>query len=133
MKIIQQANKAGRESARGINNVIRRDAKRLGVIIKTLRRAGVNVQNVYLDSMSYNVGITGSRAELDIVFGVLRRAGLTPGRRPEEKNTYYSTFWYWTEDKSEYVFVSFSSTSCKRVKTGTELKEVDVYEMVCED
>lgn len=133
MKIIQQANKAARESARNINNIIKRDAKRVTEIIKSLQRAGINPISVHVDYSSYNVSITGTRAELDIMFGVLRRAGLKPGRRPEEKKTYYATFWYWDESESEYIFVSFSSTSCKRVQVGTKMEEVPVYETVCEE
>jgi hypothetical protein len=133
MKIIQQANKAARENARSINGVIKRDAKRVTEIIKSLQRAGVKPYNVTVDYSSYNVWITGTRADLDIMFGVLRRAGLRPSRRPEEKNTYYATFWYWDESESGYVFVTFSSTSCKRVQVGTKMEEVPVYETVCEE
>jgi hypothetical protein len=65
------------------------------------------------------------------MFGVLRRAGLTPRSRPQEKEPVYTTWWNWEDGNN--VWISFSSTSCKRVKVGTEMKEVDVYETVCED
>lgn len=134
MKIIQQANKAARENARNINNIIKRDAKRVTEIIKSLQRAGVNINHVYIDSSSYNVSITGSRADLDIMFGVLRRAGLTPRTRPAEKQTDYCAFWNWSDDSADgYLWVAFSSTSCKRVQVGTKMEEVPVYETVCEE
>jgi len=133
MKVIQNANKVARENAKAINRVIKRDAKRVGDVVKILTGAKLNVTYVYVDSGSYNISVVGSRADLDIMFGVLRRAGLRPGRRPEEKNTYYATFWYWDEIGSEFVFVSFSSTSCKRVQVGTKMEEVPVYETICEE
>ena len=33
----------------------------------------------------------------------------------------------------EYVWISFASTSCKRVQVRTEMQEVPVYETVCEE
>ena len=131
MKIIQEANKWARATARAISDVIKRDAKRVGEIVKMLTKAKLAVTYVYVDSYSYNVSVTGTRADLDIMFGLLRRAGLTPKSRPQEKEPVYSTSWSWEDGNS--VWISFSSTSCKRVKVGTETKEVDVYETVCED
>jgi len=131
MKIIQQANKVARETTKAINHTIKRDAKRVGGVVKILTGAKLNVAYVYVDSSSYNISIIGTRADLDIMFGLLRRAGLTPRSRPQEKEPTYSTYWNWEDGNS--VWVMFSSTSCKRVKTGTEMKEVDVYETVCED
>jgi len=133
MKIIQQANKAARENAKMINNVIKRDRKRAAAVLTALKRAGIQIGHVYVDSCSYNVSITGTRADLDIVFGVLRRAGLKPSSRPQEKESYYSTFWHWDEESVNYLWVSFSSSTCKRVQVGTKMEEVPVYETVCED
>lgn len=131
MKIIQQANRVARENAKLVARVIKRDGKRVGNMARALKRAGVNVQNVYLDSSSYNISVTGTRADLDILFGVLRREGLTPDTRPKEKEPSYSTYWRWED--AGCIWVWFSSTSCKRVQVGTEMKETPVYEMVCED
>ena len=133
MKIIQQANKTARENVKMINNVIKRDRKKAAAVLTALKRAGIQIGHVYVDSCSYNVSITGTRADLDIVFGVLRRAGLKPSSRPQEKKSYYSTFWHWDEESSNYLWVSFSSSTCKRVQVGTKMEEVPVYETVCED
>lgn len=133
MKIIQQANKVARFNAKMINNVIKRDRKRAAAVLTALKRAGIQIGHVYVDSCSYNVSITGTRADLDIMFGVLRRAGLTPSSRPQEKESYYSTFWHWENESSNYLWVSFSSSTCKRVQVGTKMEEVPVYETVCED
>ena len=131
MKIIQDANKTARNNAKAVNYIIRRDAKRVGEVVKILTRAKLSVTYVYVDSGSYNISIMGTRADLDIMFGLLRRAGLTPQSRPQEKQSTYATHWTWED--GNHVWISFCSTSCRRVKTGTEMKEVDVYEMVCED
>jgi hypothetical protein len=133
MKIIQQANKYGRDRARQINQIIKRDSKRVATICKALQKAGVNVTNVSVDSTSYNISITGPRADLDVMFGILRRFGLQPKNRPEEKTQYYSTFWKFDELMSEFLFVTFSSTSCRRVQVGTKMEEVPVYDTVCEE
>ena len=134
MKIVSEANKTARKVIQDTHKVIRRDRRRIEAILKALRCAGIEAHHVSVDSSSYNVNITGTRADLTIMFGILRRLGLTPSRRPEEKTQYYATFWYWNgEGSGEFVFVSFSSTTCKRVQVGTKTEEVPVYEMVCED
>ena len=134
MKIVQQANRMARETMKNMNRIIKRDGKRVGDVVKVLKRAGVNINHVYVDSSSYNVSITGTRADLDIMFGVLRRAGLIPRSRPAEKQTDYCAFWNWSEDSvDDYLWVSFSSTTCKRVQVGTRMEEVPVYETVCEE
>jgi hypothetical protein len=132
MKIIQEANKYARIRARRVGQVIKRDSKRVAVICKTLQKAGVNVTDVGIDSSSYNISITGPRADLDVMFGILRRLGMQPTSRPQEKTQYYSTYWTF-EGTTDYIFVMFSSTSCKRVQVGTKMEEVPVYDTVCEE
>jgi hypothetical protein len=132
MKILVEANKEARQRARDINNVMKRDNAKVKSILKTLAAAGINIQYVYADTGSYNVNITGSRADLDIMFGLLRRAGLTPVSRPKEKESEYGTKWY-TEDRSFRIWIFFASTSCKRVQVGTKTVEQPVYETVCEE
>jgi hypothetical protein len=134
MKIVQEANRSARDSARCTAAIIKRDSKRISEVVKALTRAGVNVINVYVDRHSYNLSITGPRADLDIMFGILRRAGLTPNNRPEEKSQHYTTYWVFPTGYGEqHVWISFTSTSCKRVQVRTEMQEVPVYETVCED
>jgi|688.fasta_scaffold120510_3 hypothetical protein len=132
MNIVQQANKYARNRARRIGQIIKRDNKRVATICKVLQKAGVNVTDVGVDSSSYNISITGPRADLDVMFGILRRLGLQPTSRPQEKTQYFSTYWTF-EDTTDYIFVMFSSTSCKRVQVGTKMEEVPVYDTVCEE
>jgi hypothetical protein len=131
MKIVQEANKYGRNRARRIIQTIKRDRERITLICRALQKAGVNITDVSVDGSSYTISITGPRADLDVMFGILRRHGLQPGSRPEEKTQYYSTYWTF-KDSTNYVFVMFSSTSCKRVQVGTKVEEVPVYDTVCE-
>ena len=133
MKMVQEANRNARENAKGQAAVIKRDSKRVSQIVKALQRASVNVSNVSVDSSGYNISVLGSRADLDVMFGVLRRAGLIPNRRPQEKEAYYSAFWHFDKDELAHVWVMFSSTTCKRVQVRTEIQEVPVYETVCEE
>ena len=132
MNIVQQANKYARNRARRIGQIIKRDNKRVATICKVLQKAGVNVTDVGVDSSSYNISITGPRADLDVMFGILRRLGMQPTSRPQEKTQYYSTYWTF-EGTTDYIFVMFSSTSCKRVQVGTKMEEVPVYDTVCEE
>ena len=132
MNIVQQANKYARNRARRIGQIIKRDNKRVATICKVLQKAGVNVTDVGVDSSSYNISITGPRADLDVMFGILRRLGLQPTSRPQEKTQYFSTYWTF-EGATDYIFVMFSSTSCKRVQVGTKMEEVPVYDTVCEE
>ncbi len=132
MNIVQQANKYARDRARRIGQIIKRDNKRVATICKVLQKAGVNVTDVGVDSSSYNISITGPRADLDVMFGILRRLGMQPTSRPQEKTQYYSTYWTF-EGTTDYIFVMFSSTSCKRVQVGTKMEEVPVYDTVCEE
>lgn len=132
MNIVQQANKYARDRARRIGQIIKRDNKRVATICKVLQKAGVNITDVGVDSSSYNISITGPRADLDVMFGILRRLGLQPTSRPQEKTQYFSTYWTF-EDTTDYIFVMFSSTSCKRVQVGTKMEEVPVYDTVCEE
>jgi hypothetical protein len=132
MKLVQEANKHGRNRARRIAQTIKRDGKRVTTICKALQKAGVNIIEVSVDGSAYNISITGPRADLDVMFGILRRHGLQPFDRPKESTQHYSTWWTF-EDSADYVFVMFASTSCKRVQVGTKMEEVPVYETVCEE
>ena len=133
MKIIQEANRSAREHAKRQSAIIKRDGKRVAEAAKALKKAGINIVNASVDGYSYNLYITGSRADLDIMFGVLRRAGLSPSTRPQERETNYSTWWSFPESERESIWITFTSTSCKRVQVRTELQEVPVYETVCEE
>jgi len=130
MKLVTEANRQARRTAEYMRRRMKLDSKAVGDIVKALAKADLNINGVSVDSTGYDIHVTGSRADLDIMFGILRRAGLEPDSRPQEKQSTYSTYW---RNEVLRIWVMFSSTSCKRVQVRTELQEVPVYEMVCED
>ena len=130
MKLVTEANRLARNRAASIRRRMKLDAKAVGDIVKALAKADLNINDVSVDSTGYDIYVTGSRADLDIMFGILRRAGLEPDSRPQEKQSIYSTYW---RNEVLRIWVMFSSTSCKQVQVRTELREMPVYETVCED
>lgn len=89
----------------------------------------VNAEDGYID-----IHLAGDKHQLNAAFGILRRRGFEPNSRPEPKSSTYSAI-FRKEDSAGMVFFHFSSTQCRRVKTGTRTREVteDVYEMVCDE
>jgi hypothetical protein len=81
-----------------------------------------------------SIHVVGDKHQLNAAFAMLRRRGYEPNSRPEPKSSTYSTF-FQKEDVPGLVFFNFSSTQCRRVKTGTRTREVteDVYEIVCDE
>lgn len=97
--------------------------------IEKLEPTSVSVDEGYL-----SINITGDKHKLNAVFGVLRRRGYEPNSRPEPKSSTYVTY-FQKQNVSGLIFFNFSSTQCRRVKTGTRTREVteDVYEIVCDE
>ena len=85
---------------------------------------------VYLCEYSVDISFSGSKSVLNTVIGVLRKHGFNSGERPKEGDVRYAT--YWTNNAGHRLWVSFSSTSCRRVKTGVQMVEQPVYEVICE-
>lgn len=81
---------------------------------------------------SIDVSFAGSGEKLGKVWGLLRRAGYSTDSRPKAGDSTFSAFWSAPDDLSR-VWLNFSSTVCKRVKVGTKMVEVAVYETVCEE
>jgi hypothetical protein len=75
-------------------------------------------------------GIIGNRDKLIKAIRILRTSGLKSCDIPKEGSSTFSS-WYHNEDHSLGVFLSFSSTVCRRVKVGTKTETVDVYAVEC--
>jgi hypothetical protein len=77
--------------------------------------------------------ISGDKDKLVQVIRLLRTSGLVADddKKPAEKQPLFQA-WYRNAADDVRVYLSFSSTVCKRVQVGTETKEVPVYETVCE-
>ena len=93
---------------------------------------GIELVRVSFDSDSINLSIAGDQDVLKSIFQALRPLGYVPRQRPDIKPqpTYQTYFDH--PDKEMRIWLNFSSTLCKRVKVGTKMQEVDVYETVCE-
>lgn len=89
----------------------------------------VNADDGYI-----SIDLAGDKHQLNAAFGILRRRGFEPSARPESKSSTFSTI-FRKEDDEGMIFFNFSSTQCRRVKTGTRTREVteDVYEIVCDE
>lgn len=72
----------------------------------------------------------GDKAKLLAMFRTMRKHGYTPSSRPAAETTYFYAYWD-RADGIGSVWVGFTSTVCKRVQVGTEMKEVAVYEVRC--
>ena len=90
-----------------------------------------DVVSVSLDISSIDISIAGKRDVLVKAFGILRRAEFNTSHRPEENKASYSA--YFTNPSGAKIWLSFSSTQCRRVQVGTETVEQPVYETVCDD
>lgn len=90
--------------------------------------------SIYAEDGYVSINLTGDRHVLNAGFGTLRRHGLNTNDRPKKgESQYMGTFT--KPEVSGLVFLNFSSTQCRRVKTGTRTREVveDIYETVCDE
>ncbi len=90
----------------------------------------LNVVSVYFTG-TLDISITGDKHALTAGFGALRRLGFEPTTRPKSGEPQYHTFF--THESGAQIWFAFSSTQCRRVKTGTKTVEQDVYETVCDE
>lgn len=90
--------------------------------------------SLYIENGWTSLSVTGDKHKLNAVFGMLRRHGWQTATRPEKGQSQYNAFFY-KGGHSGSVYLSFSSTQCRRVKVGTRTKEIteDIYETVCDE
>lgn len=111
--------------------------------VEGLREASEEISALYTDlqaklgdvlvlshsSGQFEISMHGTRDDLKKVFNRMRFHGFEPDSRPAEKDPHYGTYFH----KDEVCFwFNFSSTQCRRVQTGTETKEVPIYETICD-
>lgn len=103
-----------------------------GPLLDELEKLSPQLVNVEDGWISFN--LVGDKHLLNAAFGLMRRHGYEPYNRPEKNSSTYSTH-FKKENVDGLVFFSFSSTQCRRVKTGTRTRTVeeDVYEIVCDE
>lgn len=130
---IEEQMKDERETTSRRELFLKNNRPAIVVVAKSLRKMEDNVLSFWVDAISLNISMTGDKHVLQAAFGELRKLGLKPRVRPVPNDPSYNTYFDSEDPNSAFqVWFSFSSTSCRRVKVGTEMKEVDVYETVCE-
>jgi hypothetical protein len=82
-----------------------------------------------LDNEWISLSFAGDGDKLKTVWTVLRRHGFNTPLRPAKGDTAFNAFW--KREGHADIFMMFSSTLCKRVQIGTEMKEVPVYQTQC--
>lgn len=92
----------------------------------------IEVTRACLNTDCVDLSITGDRHTLNAIFTAFRRLGYEPSDRPtKEHKPTFSCYWnHPVEDAKFWLY--FTSSKCTRIKVGTETKEVDIYEVVCE-
>ncbi len=90
---------------------------------------GLNIEPYYDSSL--NIHFTGDKHKLAAVVRILRTGGMISQTDPPTANA--SSWWAYfrTQDYSKECYINFSSSVCRRVKTGTKMVQQDVYETVC--
>jgi len=78
-----------------------------------------------------NVPCSGNKQRLAQIVRIFRTAGFsTTAERPKQGDSSWYAYFDHPECSIRIWFV-FSSSVCRRVKTGTKMVEVDIYETVC--
>ena len=84
-------------------------------------------------SSSIEIPFTGDGDRLTEVWGLLRRAGWKLVSNPPKKgDTTFSGIWsHQSDNRFADIWMSFSSTACRRVQVGVRMVEQPVYEVQC--
>ena len=85
-----------------------------------------NLDNDYIAML-----FTGDGKRLGDVWGALRQHGYTTHARPKKGDTTFYSFW--ELEGQARIFMSFSSSMCRRVQVGTKMVEQPIYETQCGD
>jgi len=138
-KMMQQVNKTHRNRM----GYIKVYARLFTAILRDMLRNKVNIINASIGFRSLDLSVSGDYEMLLRTMRVLRSYGLNAEKRPAEGAASYYAYWEtkYNEDDfdltvpEEYldarIFLNFTSTQCERVKVGTRLEEVPVYETRC--
>ena len=76
-----------------------------------------------------DISFAGDGERLRQVWALLRRSGYVPNCHPKKGDT--SHYCFWEQEGVSRFWMSFTSTLCKRVQVGTEMKEVPIYQTQC--
>jgi hypothetical protein len=84
---------------------------------------------VYEDNFIY-AQLTGDVGVLTDAIRALRTGGFKGDSKPERKSATFTTH-FRSPSSPLPIFLSFSSSVCRRVKVGTKTETVDVFEIQC--
>ena len=90
----------------------------------------VNIIRCVMDTGSLDITVSGDKAMVKLIWNKPRTVGYVTELNPAENEVNFSGWWYM--DDQPRIWLSFSSTVCKRVKVGTKTQVIDVFEVVCE-
>jgi hypothetical protein len=101
-----------------------------GPIVNAFQRIGAEP---YFSTGTIYINMTGDKDKLTQAFRILRTAGLefTSDRPKKGDTSWHSSFKH--PSQTVYVFFQFTSSVCRRIKTGTKMVEQDIYEVQCGD
>jgi hypothetical protein len=103
----------------------------IAVLVGEMDLSGASSARMECDTEDVNLYVSGGADVLKEIFHAFRKLGYEPSSRPEAKpQSNFSC--YFRQDGKPTFYLSFSSTLCRRVKVGTKMQEIDVYETVCE-
>jgi hypothetical protein len=97
-------------------------------LFRTLEELDIDVQ-FGLDNDWIALRFTGDGDKLKEIWGLLRRNGFNTTQRPKKGDTEFYSFW--NREGQATLFMCFTSSLCRRVQVGTQMKEVPIYETQC--
>ena len=99
--------------------------------VNEVNLSGASSARMECDTEDVNFYVSGGADVLKEIFRAFRKLHYEPSSRPEAKPQSNFSCYFHLDGKPTF-YLSFSSTLCRRVKVGTKMQEVDVYETVCE-
>lgn len=124
-------------SADYLNSVLQFTMKNMADItevIDHLEQREIPLFNINASPTFLEINITGGKSDYIRFLRAMGEIGYRRDTLPDENEKFVSVYGVMTREETKLrVWVYFSSTSCKKVKTGTKTVEQDVYDIVCED
>lgn len=130
---------AAKAAQQNFQDYLRHNQAELERVRKGLACIADIIIDIRIDGLtSVDVNIAGNTADFNRAWTALRVLGYEPVFRPEEGKKYanFTTFWNRQQgDKYDAydmkIYLNFSSTTCKLVRTGEETTTRPVYEIIC--
>ena len=94
----------------------------------------LDIQSAVLCGSEVDINITGDQQTLLAIFRAMRGEGYEPSQRPSDDDEPMTSFaCYWNHQYHDGKFwIYYASTQCRRVQVGVEMKELPIYETICE-